>query len=257
MQVVPLTAENMEIFTKYTQDHITDYLFFVLDYKYYPEQTQISMAVDQYHNILGMAMIFKNRLLSLRGSDETIKILLKYIKTPVKEIMVPIQARKMVEPLILPNSRVKEMLRMTLKEEHLIPNVRDFSQIKILIKSEAEDVVHLMQLADPGYWGDKKRADILFDDVNVWYGKRQNNQLISIAGVWKDPNASLITVVATHPQHQNQGHASDLMHYALQQNLLETSSVFLHVRANNSIAIHTYKRIGFMEKGHYINVKFA
>ena len=73
MQVVPLTAENMDIFTKYTQDHITDYLFFVLDYKYYPEQTQIFMAVDQYSNVLGMALYFKNRLLSLRGSDETIK----------------------------------------------------------------------------------------------------------------------------------------------------------------------------------------
>ena len=215
------------------------------------------MAVDQYSNVLGMALYFKNRLLSLRGSDETIKNLLKYIKTPVREIMVPINAQKIVEPLILPNSRVKEMLRMMLKEEHLIPIVRDFSHIKVLEKSEAEEVAQLMQVADPEYWEDKKAEDLMFDDVNVWYGKRENNSLISITGVWKDRQTTLISIVATHPHHQNQGHASDLLHYALQQNLLETSSVFLHVRANNPIAIHIYERIGFMVKGQYINVKFA
>ena len=78
LRSVPVDKNNEAKFYSYIKDNFAEYFFFHVDYAQYPENTEIYMALDKKDNIHGLLLIWKGQRVQLRGSTNSIEMLLKY-----------------------------------------------------------------------------------------------------------------------------------------------------------------------------------
>lgn len=135
-----------------------------------------------------------------------------------------------------------EHYKMALKDSFAVKSV-DCSPVIRLSGSNLKDIVHLFQESYPGNWFDSRMLE-----TNQYFGIRQDEKLVSIAGVHvysKTYRVAALGNITTHPAWRNKGYGR-LVTARLCQSLSEnTDCIGLNVKTDNHSAISCYKRLGF------------
>ncbi|MHA2009479.1 MAG: GNAT family N-acetyltransferase [Promethearchaeota archaeon] len=244
LRSVRVSSDNDTLFYDYIKNNFNKYLFFHVDYAQYPENTEIYMALDNDEKIQGMVLIWENRRIQLRGSIRSLEFLLNGKNLNPMSGITGFESHKELIAKFFPDYKKEIALyRMGLKKG----DQKDFKKYSYIELSEPhrEEIISLMRIADPIYWGSRKPEDIMIDENNKWYGIVEKKELISIMSIWNYQNIGYVTIVGTHPDYWNQGYASSLISSALKDLFREIEQCFITVRVANAPAIHTYKKLGF------------
>jgi len=243
MKSVEVTPDNELIFYNYIKDNFAEYFFFYVDYAQYPEDTKIYMVLDNRTKIHGMLLNSKDRRIQLRGSLESLELLLK--DNNFKPISVTgFEEHKGIITKYFPEyTNETAIYLMGLKKGEQ----KNFEKYPYNILSDAyrEEIVSFMNMCDPEYWGSVKPEDILIDDNNIQIAIIENNRLICLTRIWKYENIGYFIIVGTHPEYRNKGYASSLISSLLNGLLVDKKECLITVRVNNPPALHTYKKMGF------------
>ncbi|MFX0155697.1 MAG: GNAT family N-acetyltransferase [Candidatus Hodarchaeota archaeon] len=250
LRSIRVSPDNEAFFYDYIKNNFAEYFFFHVDYAQYPENTEIYMALDNEEKIHGMVLIWKNRRIQLRGSIDSLEFLLNGKNYNPKSVTGFSKHKGLIATFFPDYKKEIALYCMGLKKK----DQKDFEKYKFkeLNEDYREEIIKLMRIADPIFWGSHEPEDILIDENNIWYGIIEGNELISIIGIWKYQNIGYFTIVGTHPDYWNQGYASSLISSALKDLFLEKEQCFIVVRIANVPAFHTYKKLGFsIRNTHY------
>ncbi|MFX1481075.1 MAG: GNAT family N-acetyltransferase [Promethearchaeota archaeon] len=240
---IRVTPDNEAFFYDHIKNNFAEYLFFHVDYAQYPENTEIYIALDNEEKIQGMVLIWKNQRIQLRGSIKSLEFLLNG-KNYNPRSVTGFEIHKGVISKFFPDYKKEiSIYRMGMKKG----DQKDFEkyEFKGLSESNRQQIISLMRIADPIFWGSNKPEDIMIDENNTWYGIEEKKELISIVCILKYQRIGLVSIVGTHPDYWNQGYASSLITSALKDLFREKEQCYIMVRVANVPAIHTYKRLGF------------
>ncbi|MHA1610884.1 MAG: hypothetical protein ACTSVZ_09105 [Promethearchaeota archaeon] len=70
---------------------------------------------------------------------------------------------------------------------------------QILTSNYAEQTATFMQRVDPVFRGNRQASDYVFDENYPYLAIMKNNQILSIAGLWVDPEMGIINIVGNDP----------------------------------------------------------
>ncbi len=230
-----------------------DYFFFIVDQKFYPNQTKIFLAVNDAEKICGLMLVFKGSLVQLRGNRQAVKLLLETLTLKTVEVAAPENCRDLISKkytlpieegtmVLMLLKKGKEKLEITEQPERLGPEC-------------AEEIAELLRQADPRIWGAVTAKDLstMFEQT-VWLGIRKDGKLASL-GISSIPDhGSHIMWVATHKDYRNKGYATSIVS-SLVEILLKKGYVIIFTLSNNLPAIRTYTRIGFKPHRSYTYIK--
>jgi len=242
MRIVPLDPSLEPVFWKYVNQDIPHLYFFILDWRYSKESAKIILALEQ-NRIQGMMLIYSDRVVQLRGTNEAAEKLLETVdleKVEIQSIMEfePIVLRK-YEPTIR-----HELVLMTLKKgEEQLDIKHTVNRLGI---SDAEEIANIMTYADPEWWGEITTQHIAEGIPNrLWFGIKTDGKLVSIGNTRLTNWGSNIGVIATHEAYRNQGYATSIVSSLVQEILKKSNLALIHVLNNNFPAIRTYEKVGF------------
>ena len=109
-----------------------------------------------------------------------------------------------------------------------------------LQKQHVSEMIALTKMTHPGPF---LKRTIEFGNYN---GILINNELIAMAGQRLHANQYMeISAVCTHPDHPGKGYASRLLISQIHRIISEQGIPFLHVKDDNTKAIHLYQKLGF------------
>jgi RimJ/RimL family protein N-acetyltransferase len=243
LKSVRVTKDNEDIFYYYIRNNFAEYFFFHVDYAQYPENTKIFMALDGEEKVQGMVLIWKDRRIQLRGSIRGLIFLLSGKNYEPVSVTGFNNHRKLISKFFPAYKKEIALYRMTMKNGEQ----KDFEKYNFQKLNEINriEIVSLMRIADPIFWGLRQPEDILIDENNIWYGISENNVLVSIISVWNYENIGYLTIVGTHPDYWRQGYASSLLSSVLNEVFQEKEQCVIMVRVANIPAINAYKKVGF------------
>jgi|SRR3954451_567979 ribosomal protein S18 acetylase RimI-like enzyme len=109
---------------------------------------------------------------------------------------------------------------------------------------DAAEMLALAQLTKPGPFG--MRTGELGDFIGI---RDASGNLVAMTGVRLHvPGFTEISAVCTHPDHLGKGYAGSLMLEIMSRIRRRRETPILHVRSNNTRAIHLYERLGFKQR---------
>ncbi|MBN2156127.1 MAG: GNAT family N-acetyltransferase [Candidatus Lokiarchaeota archaeon] len=247
-------------FWDYILRDIPRYFFFILDLKHYPEDCHFLIA-KRDGIIVGICLIWKNHIAQIRSEDpEVIEALYRAIpqEIPIDEITFENRYRDLLFSLIPNPIKQMSLHRMILQKEKMIPRYpleKPYSK-QLLNREDVDKIVELMRVSDPDLWGFTTEEKFTFDENKTYTGLFDGNKLICFTLAWVDEIAAIISIVATHPDYQNQGLASYLVNEAVHMFMEHTEIAIIHVRTDNSQAIRVYEKMGYEIYMTYQNVRF-
>ncbi|MHA1584800.1 MAG: GNAT family N-acetyltransferase [Promethearchaeota archaeon] len=248
MKIIALNSEIEQNFEDYIGSRIEEYFFFIFDQKFFPDKTRFLIALEE--KIKGVALIYDERIVQLRGSDEAVKFLLEHLDLVPKEI-VGIEKHQEILKARFPKAKLGfELMRMVIhpgeeQTRDLATAPISIGEIVELSSKDGKEIAELMRTADPIYWGDYSVDKLNFGKGQEWIGVKTHGKIIAITNIWVDETAGIVSIVGTHPDYQNRGLASGLVSRAVQRVFQKSKLGFIHVRADNTPAVHTYTKAGF------------
>jgi hypothetical protein len=194
-------------------EHITQdvpHFFFISDIKHERAVIDVWLALDEENRIRGLMLIYRGRIVQLRGGIEAVRVLLDRLTLEEGEITGEPEHKV----LFMERFRVEassELTLMALRRGEETPQVRH--PVHRLSSAEAGDIAHLMRVGDPVWWGqvtEERIAERLGE--RLWLGVRADGWLVS----------------------------------ALVREILERSRLALiYVRSDNLPALRVYHKVGF------------
>ena len=252
MYIVRVTEENHSLFYSHVKNRELEFFFFIMDYKQYPENTQLFMALDSERKIHAIFMIWKEHTIQLRGSIEASQLFIDYLKeneVDIHHITGSIHLRELLNKEY-PNPLKRFQLdRMTLRKGQ--EKIQESYKYIQLNESHKEDIVAFQRKADPEYMGNRKVEDITIDQNQPYFAVVENNKIISIAGLWVDEMMGIIQLIATDPEYRRQGYAYSMVSMGVKWLFNKTDKILIHVRSTNAPAIHTYEKAGYKKEFAY------
>jgi predicted GNAT family acetyltransferase len=105
---------------------------------------------------------------------------------------------------------------------------------------DSAEMLALATLTKPGPFGTRTH------ELGSYVGIRSGRKLVAMAGErLKVPGYTEVSAVCTHPDHTGNGYARVLMTEIMRRIRERGETPMLHVRADNSRAVHLYERLGF------------
>lgn len=247
-KLVRLDSSLEQMFNEYVYKDTPNHFFFIVDWKLNKDDTEIWLALRQ-NKIQAMMLIFKNRILQLRGTKPAARALLA--KTQLREIEfnVEMKHRKIIQDKYR-LARQHELLLMTLRkgEERLAPS----DNVVRLTSERAEEIADLMRNANPEFWGDRTAERILASmNRNLWLGIIDDDELVSVGNTFLTEPISNIHTVATHASHRNKGYATSLVSALAKEILKKNDLALIHVLKDNVVARRVYEKVGFRTYNSY------
>jgi ribosomal protein S18 acetylase RimI-like enzyme len=118
-----------------------------------------------------------------------------------------------------------------------------------LTQADVPEMLALTKLTIPGPFGTRT------NEMGEYWGIRSTEMLAAMAGErLRLPGYTEISAVCTHPDHLGHGYASALIGMLMDRICSRGELPFLHVRPQNTRAIHVYERLGFRKRTslHYV-----
>lgn len=140
-------------------------------------------------------------------------------------------------PILLNMQKELVCLQMILK--HKI-NIEQKDEITPLSADQAEDLIELVNLVQPGYF---KRKTF---QLGEYFGIIKEDALISVSGErMKMNNYVEVSSIVTHPNHTGKGYAKQLIAHTVNRIMDQHKTPYLHVLETNEAAIKLYEKLGF------------
>ncbi|QEE14247.1 GNAT family N-acetyltransferase [Promethearchaeum syntrophicum] len=253
MKIILLDSTIEPIFWRFVEERIEEYFFFIMDYKQNPNVTRIWIAFDDVGGIQGMLLNYKNKNVHIRGSNEAVKELADYVDIRTPEITVINTQKELLSPADKEHKKEVLINRMVI---HLGENLMINEHVsEILHESDREEIAALYRKADPIFWSHVQGKDVELDENHIWFGIKREDRIVSFANIWIGEEIGIIPTVATDPDFQNQGLATSLVSRSVQELFKHTTLGLIHVRAENSPAVHIYEKIGYKKIFQYSEYK--
>ena len=150
-----------------------------------------------------------------------------------------------------------EHLKMALKNKSKLRNLekiykeetRSINLFKIkpdvilLTEKDIADILELYKISYPGNWFDERMLK-----TQKYFGIRQQNRLISVAGIHvysQKYNVAALGNICTHPDFRGKGYGRAATAKLCKSLLQEIEFIGLNVKADNKTAISLYEKLGF------------
>jgi predicted GNAT family acetyltransferase len=135
---------------------------------------------------------------------------------------------------------LKSATAVQLVAEHSVDGPADMHDIVPLGEADAEDMLALASLTEPGPFLRNTYR------MGEFFGVRIDGRLAAMAGErFRFPGYAEVSGVCTHPDFRNRGLASRLSRYVAARIGARGETAFLHSWASNTSAIALYERLGF------------
>lgn len=249
LEVVKLGPSLEETFEGHARKDIPNYFFFLLDWRFNRDRTEIWLALRQ-NKIHGMMLVFDRRIIQLRGSEPAAEALLSKVELEKAEFNVEPQHRQAVLGKF-PLARIYELILMALRrgEEHLYPS----EHVVRLTPGDAGVIADLMSSADPEIWGTMKPERIAASmDRTLWLGIFGDGKLVSLGNTMQTDFASNVGAVATHGSYRNRGHATSVVSALLREIMKVNELALIHVLKDNMPARRVYEKVEFKPYRNYL-----
>jgi hypothetical protein len=180
MKIVSLDSALEPLFWEHVNHDIPYYYFFAFDWKYNRNETKILLALEG-NRIDGMMLIYNQSVVQLGGSQEAAKALLDKLDLEKAEF----QALEQHKPYILkkykPTTATHEMMLMILHKSEEKLHLKH-SMVKLGV-SDAEEIVTIMNRADPEFWGTLTSQNIVegMNRGSNWLGIKVKENLFQSA----------------------------------------------------------------------------
>ena len=244
MRVLPLDSRFEPLFWKHVYLDIPHHYFFILDMKHDRPSTRILLALDENDRIEGMMLIYKERIVQLRGSAGAAETLLARLNIQQAEIQGLETHRALILSKFEKVNRTMDLILMRLRSGEATLRVEH--PVKRLSAADADDIAALMRHGDPEWWSEvnaQRIAERMAD--RLWLGLKINSRLVSIGGAIVDDWGSNISTVVTQEAYRSKGYATSVVSALVDQILQQTSLVLIHVERDNAPAVRAYTKVGF------------
>jgi len=252
MEIVSLVRAMEPIFWEHVNKDIPHYFFFALDWKYNRDKTKILLALEG-SQIDGMMLVYDERIVQLRGSCESARVLLERLNLERVELQAPKEHKQYVLEKYKPAASHELMLMMLRKGEEKLQKMHPIVELDT---SDAEQMAAIMNRADPEFWGKITVDEIVagMDSVN-WIGIKVNGELVSVGRSRFTDWVGHVITVATHEAHRNRGYAITIVSHLAKLILERMSTAIIYVLSDNPPAIRVYEKIGFKPYRTYFFVR--
>ncbi|MHA1674499.1 MAG: GNAT family N-acetyltransferase [Promethearchaeota archaeon] len=256
MDIIKIGRDNEDIFYDHVRGQEFEFFFFVMDYKQYPQNTQLFAAIDASKTIQGMFIIWRKETIQLRGTVAAARVFIEYLvkeNVEIKEITGTTDHATLLDDYYPTFAQKFNLYRMTLQkgEERLQPT-QDY---QILTSSYAEQIAVFLGRVDPVFFGNRQASDIEFDENHPTLAIMQGNRILSIACLWIDKEMGIINVIGTDPDFRNQGLATAMVSSGISYLFQHTSKILIHVRVENLAAVKIYQKAGYTPQFEYVVYK--
>jgi len=133
--------------------------------------------------------------------------------------------------------------KMILRDRSLVRQA-DGSHIEPLAGTHLRELVEFYQQSYPGNWFDERMLE-----TGQYYGLRQDGRLVSVAGVHvysQRYRVAALGNIVTRPDRRSRGYGQRVTARLCRALLKTTDHIGLNVKTDNAIAMHCYKKLGFM-----------
>jgi RimJ/RimL family protein N-acetyltransferase len=245
MEIVSLDRALEPTFWDHVKQDIPHYYFFAFDWKHNREATEILLALEE-ERIDGMMLVYNERIVQLRGSNEAAEAFLERLDLDKIEIQSPKKHKQLILKKYKPTlGQSHEMMLMVVHKGEEELHMRH--PAVELDAADVEKMVEIMRDADPEYWGDVTGERILegMSKGANWLGIKVNENLVSIGMSRLTEWTGLVGVAATHEEHRNRGYATSIVSRLVKEILERLPLAMIYVLADNPPAIRAYKKVGF------------
>jgi ribosomal protein S18 acetylase RimI-like enzyme len=144
-------------------------------------------------------------------------------------------------PVALPSGvellRIADVLQMVVEDWKPVPVTL---AMQPLGEPNETAMVELVDLTKPGPFAPKARL------MGTFRGLFDDGRLIAMSGErMRTPTFTEISAVCTHPDYRGRGYAKQFVSQGGNEIVADGKTPFLHVFADNQIAIATYEKLGF------------
>lgn len=132
--------------------------------------------------------------------------------------------------------------KMVLNSKCLLDHV-DFSQVIRLSENDLDPMLRLYEEAYPDNWFDPRMLQ-----TRQYFGMKIDNRLVCAAGVHvysKKYKVAALGNIVTHPDYRGQGFAKSVTARLCRSLSENVDHIGLNVKADNTIAIALYEKLGF------------
>jgi ribosomal protein S18 acetylase RimI-like enzyme len=147
-----------------------------------------------------------------------------------------------VGPVALPDGvdviRIADVLQMVVDDWKPVPVTLD---IQALGEADEPQMVELVDLTKPGPFAPRARL------MGEFRGLFDGGRLIAMSGErMRTSTFTEISAVCTHPDYRGRGYAKQFVSVGGNEIIVTGKTPFLHVFADNALAIATYEKLGFI-----------
>ncbi len=249
MKIVRIDKSNEDLFYNFVKGKELEYFFYLMDYTQYPEKTQMFLGIEeQTKEIAGLFIIWRNHTVQLRGNILAAKSFLKFLdenSIDVHSITGTSNFRELLKEKYPNPSLQFNLYRMTLnKGEQIEHKQKEYIKLDDSPLNK-EKIAAFLRRADPIYFGHHKAQDIVMDENHPYFAIVQDENIISIVGLWIDKMMGIIQIIATDPDHRRKGLATAMVSTGIEWLFERTDRIIIHVRTDNVPAVHTYEKAGY------------
>jgi len=244
MRVFPLDGSLEPIFWEHVNSDVPSYYHFIVDLKHDSGSTKIWLALDEQEKISGLMMVYRNMIVTLRGSSEAVNQLLENLDLEKAEIQVPIEHKDLVIKRFKKIGYSTELILMVVwKGEEKVQITHPLMKPAA---GDAEEMATLMRSGDPDWWGDAS-AERIAKRLDSWLclGVKVDGKLVSFAAASMDEVGGIIAPVVTDAGYRNRGYATSVVSALVERILQKTELALIFVEKNNQPAFRVYTKVGF------------
>ena len=253
MEIVSLNPAFEPVFWELVNQDIPHYYYFAHDWRFHRSESEILLALGKGGRIDGMMLTYKNRIVQLRGTGESVRALLDRLNLEKVELQALERHRQYVLEKYEPAWSNDLMLMILHRgEEKLHLN----HTVVTLDLSDARQIAAMMNNSNQELWADVTKEQIIEQmSTMTLAGIKENGELVSIGSMRRTGEVGLIPIVATHTDHRNKGYATSIVSFLVGHILEKMPVAIIYVLGDNAPAIKVYSKVGFKPWRKYFLMK--
>ena len=255
LRVVTLNDRFEGLFWEHVNQDPLDFHFFIYDWRFKRAQTQIFMALDEADAVAGLMVVYKGCIVQVRGTTrEAVRLLLDGLDVEGVAVQAPLDCEDVVVAKFPVVEQKATIVLLSLKKGE--ENLKETTDTEKLSAEDAGEIAELMREAYPEFWSTFTAEGVEegFEEA-LWAGIRREGRLVAFGKAVPTPPVSHVAWIATFEDYRNKGFATSILSALLKELLVSSSTAFIYVLSDNSVATHLYSKVGFKPYKRYFYVK--